>query len=107
MVECLRDAIPTIEELRNVLFSAHLYENQQLFDRWCKALESGVLRGTYQTTPPTYRIQYNRLARGTFPVAPFYSLHHFTISLQTVLFPPYFIVLNCGTHCHRLSPDII
>jgi hypothetical protein len=51
VVECLRDAIPTIEDLRNVLFSAFLYANQQLFDRWCKALESGVLRGTYQTTP--------------------------------------------------------
>ncbi len=51
VVESLRDTIPTIEALQLLLFSDSMYENQLLFDRWCAALESGVLRGTYQATP--------------------------------------------------------
>ena len=51
VVESLRDTIPTIAALRDLLFSDQLYENQELFDRWCRALESGVLRGTFKSTP--------------------------------------------------------
>jgi len=51
VVEILRATIPTIAELRRKLFSDNLYKNQILFNRWCMALESGVLRGTFKTTP--------------------------------------------------------
>jgi hypothetical protein len=43
--------IPTIAELRRKLFSDNLYKNEILFNRWCMALESGTLRGTFKTTP--------------------------------------------------------
>ena len=51
VVEILRDTIPTIAELRRKLFSDNLYNNEILFNRWCMALESGSLRGTFKTTP--------------------------------------------------------
>ena len=71
VVECLRDAIPTIEALRHVLFSDQLYQNQQFFDRWCKALESGVLRGTYQTTPQPIESSLTAWHEAHFRLVPF------------------------------------
>ena len=51
VVDSLRETIPTMASLQNLLFSDHMFQHQLLYDKWCKALESGVLRGTNQTTP--------------------------------------------------------
>ncbi len=51
VVECLRENLPNVESLQEILFSDFMYQNEVLYDKFCKAFESGVLRGTSQSRP--------------------------------------------------------
>jgi hypothetical protein len=51
IVDSLRETIPTLPSMQALLFSDHMYQHQLFYEKWCKAFESGVLRGTNQTTP--------------------------------------------------------
>jgi hypothetical protein len=79
VVESLRDTIPTIEALQLLLFSDSMYKNQLLFDRWCAALESGVLRGTYQATPQPIESSITAWHEAHFRLLPstLYIIPHF------------------------------
>jgi hypothetical protein len=106
VVESLRDTIPTIAALRDLLFSDQLYENQELFDRWCRALESGVLRGTFKSTPQPIESSITAWHEAHFRFVP-NTLYIFTrFRYKPFCYLPNFIDLNYGTLCHRDSPDI-
>jgi hypothetical protein len=51
MVDILRDSLPNVQSLQDILFSDVMYQNEILYDKFCKAFESGVLRGTSQSSP--------------------------------------------------------
>ncbi len=51
VVESLRDNLPNVQSLQDILFSDVMYQNEVLYDKFCKAFESGVLRGTSQSSP--------------------------------------------------------
>jgi hypothetical protein len=107
VVDSLRDTIPTIEALQLLLFSDKLYENQLFFDIWCRALESGVLHGTFKTTPQPIESSITAWHEAHFRLLPstFYIIPRFRY--KPFCYSPNFIDLSCGTHCHRNPPDIL
>ncbi len=47
----LKDAIESVDDLRTLLCSCEMYNNQPLHDLWCEALESGYFRGAPHKEP--------------------------------------------------------
>ena len=72
LVESLRDSLQNVESLQELLFSDHMYLNQQVYDKFCKAMESGVLRGTFQTRPQPLEASVSPWHEAHFRLAPFF-----------------------------------
>ena len=72
LVESLRDSVQNVEALQELLFSNHMYQNQQVYDKFCKAMESGVLRGTFQTRPQPLESSISPWHEAHFRFVPFF-----------------------------------
>jgi hypothetical protein len=57
VVDGIRDTLPNVTTLHELLMSDKMYQNMQVYDRWCRAMESGVLRGTYKKTNTPQRLK--------------------------------------------------
>ena len=74
VVESLRNTIPDIQSLQALLFSDRMYLNQQMFDKWCCAFESGVLRGTRRCSPQPIEMTISVWHEAHFRFAPYHSV---------------------------------
>ncbi len=57
VTDAIRDNIPNITALHELLMSDKMYQNKEVYDRWCRAMESGVLRGTYKKKNTPQRLE--------------------------------------------------
>jgi hypothetical protein len=57
VIDAIRDNIPNITTLHDLLMSDKMYQNKEVYDRWCRAMESGVIRGTYKKTNTPQRLE--------------------------------------------------
>ncbi len=75
VVESLRNTIPDIQSLQALLFSDRMYLNEQMFDKWCCAFESGVLRGTRRCSPQPIEMTISVWHEAHFRFAPYHSVY--------------------------------
>ena len=75
VVESLRNTIPDIQSLQALLFSDRMYLNEQMFDKWCCAFESGVLRGTRRSSPKPIEMTISVWHEAHFRFAPYHSVY--------------------------------
>ena len=85
MVESLRDTIPDTQSLQALLFSDRMYVDPQMFDKWCCAFESGVLRGTRRCPPQPLEMTLSVWHEAHFRLAPSHSFHKLFFSLFVLL----------------------
>jgi len=57
VVDSIRETIPDVTALHELLMSDNMYGNMEVYDRWCRAMESGVLRGTYKKNNMPQRLE--------------------------------------------------
>ena len=57
VVDNIRESIPDVTALHELLMSDKMYGNMEVYDRWCRAMESGVLRGTYKKNNTPQRLE--------------------------------------------------
>ncbi len=57
VVDSIRETIPNVTALHKLLMSDKMYGNMEVYDRWCRAMESGVLRGTYKKNNTPQRLE--------------------------------------------------
>jgi hypothetical protein len=81
VVESLRDTIPDTQSLQALLFSDRMYVDPQMFDKWCCAFESGVLRGTRRCPPQPLEMTLSVWHEAHFRLAPSHSFHKLFFSL--------------------------
>ena len=99
MVDSIRETTPTVQALHELLMSDKMYGNMEVYDRWCRAMESGVLRGTYKknNTPQRLEDSISPWHEAHFRLATSISIH--TPNLQTFNSATICVVLKFGLYC--------